>query len=116
MKSKENSKIEKAIYGRKKVKYLGLIMEKPEAQEQDTNRGDTSTNLFLNIAAQLSDPYQGRFSFGSGFDNRKDSTIINNIIINDHQKLKLFKIYKNVITKSAKLVDKNVFTDKVGQM
>jgi hypothetical protein len=33
MKSKENSKIEKAIYGRKKVKYLGLIMEKPEAQE-----------------------------------------------------------------------------------
>jgi hypothetical protein len=46
-----------------------------------------SNNLFLQIAAQLSDPYDNidhRLSFGSGFDIRKDSSIINNIIINDH--------------------------------
>ena len=82
----ENSKIEKAIYQRKKVRYLGLIMEKPEAQEKEI-KPDQTSNLFLNIAAQLSDPYNSHqrcLSFGSGFDNRKDSTIINNIIINDH--------------------------------
>ena len=39
MKSKENSKIEKAIYRKKKVNYLGLIMEKPEAQEQEIKPG-----------------------------------------------------------------------------
>ena len=46
----EISKIEKVIYRRNKVRYLGLIMEKPEAQEQEIKPGQTS-NLFLNIAA-----------------------------------------------------------------
>jgi len=63
-------------------------MEKPESQEKESNVKKLKTSkLLLTIAAQLSDPYDNVercLSFGNGMDNRKDSTIINNIIINDH--------------------------------